>query len=153
LTLAAVHISPFVALPIAAILAATLVWYWVQLGATDVPRSRRWIRRFSLAMSFALLLAAVLGVSFIDPRGQQSAYVVTWATVILIILMVMLTAVADIFNSLRLTREIRTRMEVDAAAELHRSIKEHAATSGRAPRIDSPTTNGSRKKHGHGAAS
>ena len=151
MTLAAVHISPFISIPISIVLALVLAWYWAQLGHADVPRSRRWVRRISLGLSFTLLLAAVVGVSFVDPRAHQSAYVATWSLVIVLILLVMLTAVADIFNSVRLQREYRTRLEIDAAAELHRTIKQDMQAP--KPRFDSPTTNGSQPKRSHGAHS
>jgi len=152
LTIAAVHFSPLLSLPIACVLAAVLVWYWIQLSDKDVPRSRRLIRRTSLIMSFAALATATVGVSFVDSKTQQTAYVMTWAIVILFILLIMIIAVVDIFNSVRLQREYHARLAIDAAAELHRTIK-HAEKQPMPPRIDAPTTNGSGKSNHHGATS
>lgn len=150
MTLAAVHFSPMVSLPVALILTAVLVWYWLQLGKREVPRSRRLIRRTSLVMSFLVLMTATIGVSFIDPRAHQTAYVVTWAIVIFLILLIMVTAVVDIFNSLRVQRELRTRMQIEAAADLHRAIKEvERESTPRPPTLQPPTTNGWRDKNGH----
>ncbi len=152
MTFAAVHISPLFSIPIAALFAIVLAWYWLRLRGADVPTSRRWIRRTSLVMSLMLVIAACIGLSFVDPRVQQTAYVATWSGVILLVVLIMLAAVADIFNSLRLQREHRTRLEIDAAVELHRAIKDASVTT-ISPRPGPFTSNGSNSPYDHEAHS
>lgn len=145
---AAVHVSPWVAVPAAVSIVGVLVWYWLHLGVGDVPASRRKIRRTSLIMALVALIAGVIGVSFVDAATHQTAYVFAWACVLLLILAIMLTAAIDMLNSLRLQREQRAKLEIDAAVELHRAIR-GKSSSVSSQRGEATSTNGA---HRNGAS-
>lgn len=139
--LAAVHVSPWVTVPAAASLVCALAWYWLHLGRTDVPAGRRRIRRLSLLLALAALAATVVGMSFVDSAVHQTGYVVAWALVLLCVLAIMLAAAVDVFVSLSIQRELRTRLEIDAAVELHRAIKDRRSTEHRSGKATT-TANG-----------
>jgi len=119
--LGAVHVSPVVSITTGALLWLVLVWYWMRLGKPDVPRTRRRIRRVSSAIMFVTLLALIAALSYLDDQAHRGAYMLTWAIVTLLLLMVIATAFIDAANNLRLHREARHRAVVDAASDILRT--------------------------------
>jgi len=117
MTLASVHIPLWASAPPAVALAAVLTWYWIRLGRSDVPLSRRRIRRVSLAVIFVSLPVFVTALSVIDWQVRRSAYVILWSVALLCLLLIMITAIVDAMNNVRLHRR-RQQDELLAAAAL-----------------------------------
>ncbi|MHC4775693.1 MAG: hypothetical protein ACYTBR_10570, partial [Planctomycetota bacterium] len=69
--IAAAHLSAALTVPVAVAVAVFSLWYWKRLGAADVPRSRRWIRRASMVVILIALPILVRAVSFVDYKTQQ----------------------------------------------------------------------------------
>jgi len=118
--IAAIHMSPAVTVPAGLFITLLLAWYWHSMGLPDVPSSRRRIRRVSLGFIEATLICLVLAMSFIDHTRQPSAYVFAWTGVLLLLLVVMVTAVIDLINNMRLQEFARQDRVIEAAAEAAR---------------------------------
>lgn len=121
--LAAVHLSPAVTAPIAIALSAVFVWYWIRLGREDVPDSRRMIRRFSLAVMLLSLPMFVRAASFVDPVVDKKPYVLTWTAATLMVLLVIVAALIDAVNNLRLHQRHQHEEMIRAASELATAIR------------------------------
>ena len=132
--LAAVHLAPVWSIPIAVALSAALVWYWVHLGRGDVPASRRKMRRFSLAIMLLSLPMFVRALSFADPQTDQRGYAIAWTSATFMVLIVIVTALLDAMNNLRLHQEQRHEALHDAALDLAKAMRERKARSDQVPR-------------------
>lgn len=121
--LAAVHVHPVVSMLLACVVCAILVWYWHRLGGDEVPESRRRIRRASLVVMFASLPVMVRALSFVDEQTPVD-YIVSWAMILVLLLLVVLTAFIDLWNNVRLRQIALEEEAVDAAARLHKAINE-----------------------------
>lgn len=128
--LGAVHLSPVVTVPIALVVVVWALWYWTRLGAAPVPVSRRWIRRASLIVILGGLPALVRGASFVDPSIDPIAYTQTWTVAIGALVLLVLCAVIDAVNSVRLHA-------IDQAALLGRHFRPR--DDARARHADAPT--------------
>ncbi len=117
---AAIHMSPAVTVPLGLFMTLVLAWYWHSIGLPDVPSSRRRIRRVSLGFIEATLICLVLAMSFIDHATQPSAYVFAWTGVLLLLLLVLVTAVIDLVNNMRLEEFAKQDRVIEAAAEAAR---------------------------------
>jgi Na+/proline symporter len=103
--LAATHLALRYTIPVLVALAVLLGWYWHRLGESDVPPSRRGIRRASLLVMFLGLMLATAGTSLIDPDTQGRAYVMTWSAVLALVFACIFMALLDVLNNVRLHRE------------------------------------------------
>ncbi len=121
--LATVHIAPIYTAPVAAGFAIVVMWYWVRLGRSDVPQSRRRIRRSSLSIILVTIPVLFGALSLIDPKVRASAYVILWSVAMLCLLLVVVTAIFDSLNSMRLHREAAQAEAGHAAANIMRSLK------------------------------
>lgn len=102
LTGQSVAVSPWIALPIAAVAMALVGWHASGLAGADMPRSRRRIR---IANSWVMLLGIPLlaaGSSVIDPQRSPRAFVLVWLAVGVLLLLCVGLAVADALNTWRL---------------------------------------------------
>jgi len=100
--LANVHLNPALGAPLGAAAVALLLWYWVRLGRPGVPASRRSIRRFVTAMMILTVPLLVLGMSVHDPEVNHRGYILTWTAVLAMIAVIVLGALIDVINNLRL---------------------------------------------------
>jgi hypothetical protein len=122
--IAAIHLSPLVSLPGGLLIAAWLAWYWVRLGGTDVPAARRHRRRATIVLLYAALALLVAGLSFIDPRVHQAAYVTVWSITLLMMLIIFIAACFDAVLTVRLDRY---ELEIQEAIRRVRDAAEHDA--------------------------
>jgi hypothetical protein len=76
--IAQVLIPAFITLPVAATLLVGLIWYWRRLGAEDVLRSRRRVRRLSLVVFGTVGALGVQGLSFVDPHTHAREFILVW---------------------------------------------------------------------------
>ena len=86
------------------VLAAAAVaggWYWRRLRRGSVPRIRRRLRRASLVIGGGVLVAAAAASGWIDPDVDQIPYLVTWAGVVLGLLVLVIFSLVDAFVSIR----------------------------------------------------
>jgi hypothetical protein len=125
-----VHLPAMFTIPPLALAAAGLVWYWLLLGRPNVPPSRRRIRRISIAIMLLGMPLLVRGVSFLDPaiQSQHRAYVTTWLLVLVFVLAVVVTAVFDIVNNLRLHHASTVDEMHDAALKLRDALHSQRAS-------------------------
>ena len=100
--MAAVHLSPWLTVPVALVVVVWALAYWTMLGDAEVPASRRWIRRFSLVIMLIGLPALVRASSFVDPHVDRMAYAQTWTVAIGALFLLIAVAVLDAINSVRL---------------------------------------------------
>ena len=122
--------SPAVTIPIGLFITLMLGWYWYAMGSADVPASRRRIRRVSLGFIEAALVCLVLAMSVFDHVTQPSAYVFAWSGALLLLLMVVVTAVIDLINNMRLQEFAKHDRVIEAAAEAARIRREREAANG-----------------------
>ena len=123
MTLAAVHLPAGVSVPVAVAVAAAIAWYWRTLAAAHVPESRRRIRRASAAVMLMGLPLLVVALSFADDQTAPTLYLVAWLLVLFTVAVVVLTAGADVVNTLRLEHQ-RHRQEIErATSSLSKAIR------------------------------
>jgi hypothetical protein len=119
--IAQAHVAPIVVVPIAALLVLGCAWYWRALGRADVPPGRRRIRRHSMVLITVGIVLITLGLSVLDPATRPVPYVATWAGVLVIVLLVVITALLDALYTVGWHRRERTRQLVrtmsDATAD------------------------------------
>jgi len=110
-------LPPAVAIPIALLLVAVCLWYWKRLDRPDVPESRRRIRRLSLLLVLTALPGLVWCSSLLDHRRDPEAYIVGWLACLMLVGLIVLTAIVDVLDTLRLRAiENAGPSETDAAA-------------------------------------
>lgn len=137
MNLAAVHIPPVYSIPPAILVAAAVVWYWLRLGRADVPVSRRRIRRTSLAIMFVSLPVFVAALSVIDWNVRGSAYVITWSVALLCLLLIIVTAIMDALNNVRLLRAMQQEELLNAAVLMVRSAQQQQEAEQRERQVHS----------------
>ena len=102
--LAAIDLSPVLALPIGALLVVLSAWYWQRLGNEQVDSFRRAIRRASLVLGVLAIFALVRAASFVDSEVSARSYIVAWLSALGLLFLVVMLVVADMLNSIRLHR-------------------------------------------------
>lgn len=86
----------WVSVPIAAVLAGVLVWYFVRLGRAEVPRGRRWLRRASVVVALLGLAPLVRAMSFVHPHEDRVGFAVAWSSVLFVLLACLVLALVDV---------------------------------------------------------
>ena len=120
---AAVHFTPIITMPLAAIVLGWIAWYWIRLGRPEVPPSRRKLRRASLILIAVLLTLIVAALSFLDPAQHQRPYIMTWTGAMLVIAILVIVAGLDAMNTMRIVQQ-QTHEELrEAAGDLADAIK------------------------------
>jgi hypothetical protein len=138
-TLAAVHLSPAITIPLAVMLAAFVVWYWMRLSSEDVPDSRRRIRRASLVVMAVAIIPFIRASSMLDPDAAdphvRQEYIVTWTLCGVLLILIVGLAVLDVFNNMRLQRrharamiDLAARRLGQAARDPHSALAEQSRT-------------------------
>lgn len=120
----AVHAPLALTMPVAIAGGLVIVWYWLCLGRTGVPVSRRWIRRISIVFLLVSLPMLVRGMSVLDSRTNPGEYVATWMVAIVMVVLVMVTAVIDAANNLRIHRRMRQEVVEQAVRRLVQEISD-----------------------------
>lgn len=96
------HLPAWLAVPLGMLVGFVLAWLWWRVGRAGVARSRRFIRRTSLLLALMLVPMLVVGTSFVDSASQPRRYVEVWVVAMAILALIVLTAIADAINSVRL---------------------------------------------------
>ncbi|UCD74754.1 MAG: hypothetical protein JSV91_13320 [Phycisphaerales bacterium] len=109
---------PGLTIPVAVVIALGLIWYWRRLADEKTPASRRNIRRCSILFILLALPILVAGLSFFDPQLDQQAWIIAWAVVIFIMMLIIASALVDAINNLNLHREEKRQALTKAAAEM-----------------------------------
>ncbi len=123
--LAFVHISPWISVPGLIVLGLIIVGYWLRLGRASVPESRCTIRRISLALMMLSLPVLGKGLSFLDPKVEATSYLRTWTVAFILLGLVVISALVDAMNSVRLIQHEQKREMLEAAKSLHEELKKH----------------------------
>jgi hypothetical protein len=89
-----------------------------------VPASRRKIRRLSLVIMLLAMPMLVRGLSFVDPDVDKRPYLLVWMTAFVMVLIVIVTALLDAVNTLRLHQSHRHEVLREAAAQLAKSLRD-----------------------------
>jgi hypothetical protein len=121
--LAAAHAPAQLSIPLAIAVGLWAVWFFQRQGRPGVPRSRRVIRRVSAVLILCALPAFVRGVSFVDHEAEGMLYVRTWMIAIGLLGLVLLTALADVVNNVRIHAHHQTREAIDAAEHLAQAMR------------------------------
>lgn len=154
--IAATHLALGWTVPVAIAAAGWSVWYWLRLGRSDVPISRRRIRRVSLVFMALSLPVFVRALSVVDPQVQQREYIATWMLALALVLIVLVAAGVDAINSLRLHHREQSEAMRTAALELAQAIKAHRQSQeekqAAAARRDDRSFNGSNSNNGDTSA-
>ena len=127
--LAAVHLHWGFTVGPSVIVGVWILWYWKRLAELDFPDSRRRIRRSSLLVMLVTLPFFVQGMSFVDPARRSDQYILTWLLVMFCTGLVLMTALPDLLNTMRLARRARTRRATEAVSSLADSIRDQDAES------------------------
>jgi peptidoglycan/LPS O-acetylase OafA/YrhL len=113
--LAAVHVSPFVTVPVLVVLLIAGAAYWRRLGRGSVPRPRRRLRRLGLAVGGVAAITGTAALSVFDPDLRPRGYLLAWGVVVCLLLPAVLVAAADAIFTIRLhQRSLERRLQRDA---------------------------------------
>ncbi len=107
-----------VTIPIAAVLAFAILWYWIALDKPNVPASRRRIRRASMVVLLVSLPVFVQALSFSNHQTNASQYVIVWSMALLLLVLLVITAIADALNTMKLHRDKQIQEMARAAADM-----------------------------------
>lgn len=121
----AAHLPPAVTIPPAIGFALWIMWYWKRLDETNVDAKRRSIRRASIMVMFVGLIPFVRALSFVDHQTNPAGYVISWLLVTFAIGLVVVTAVLDSLNTVRIHHEEQIDDTAKASDEL-RNLAKHA---------------------------
>ncbi len=137
MTFGQVHVSLWITLPLGITIAAWTAWFWWRQGRPSTPSSRRYIRRTSSLVILLAIPVLIRGLSIADPTSNSTDYVRTWLLLMLILGIVLVTALIDVVNNLRIHQRHQEKEMVDAAAELAHALrnarnepKQSSSTSG-----------------------
>lgn len=104
--------------PIAIVFGIAILWYWIALDKPDVPASRRRIRRASMIVLLVSLPVFVRVLSFISHQSNPSQFVIIWSMLLLLVLLLVITAIADVVNTMKIHREQQLQEMAKAAADM-----------------------------------
>ena len=121
----AVHLPPVVTIPPVIGFALWIMWYWKRLDDPNVDAKRRSIRRASIMVMFVALIPLVRALSFVDHRSDPTGYVISWLLVTFAIGLVVVTAILDTFNTVRMHHAEQIDEAAKASYEL-RNLAKHA---------------------------
>jgi hypothetical protein len=134
---ASVTVSPWLALPLAAVALILIAWHSTGLDRRTMPRSRKRIRQ---ANSWVMMLCVPLfaaGASLVSAASAPRAFVLIWTVVAMLVILSVVLAIIDALNTWRLAAE--TRRRVAASAEGMISIARRTARGenpGKSPQSD-----------------
>lgn len=111
-------------IPIAAVLAFAILWYWIALDNQNVPGSRRRIRRASMVVMLVSLPVFVRALSFISHQSNPSQFVIIWSMLLVLLLLLVITAFADVVNTMNMHREQQIKEMAKAAADMLAKARE-----------------------------
>ena len=129
--IASLDMSPFLSVALGAIMVASCVWYWHQLGSLDVRPSTRGLRRSSLVFCVLAVVALVRAASFIDYEAQPALYIQAWLAAVALIFLVLVFVALDVFNSFRIQRSELENESIENASKLSSQLKDLMELSGR----------------------
>ncbi len=121
----AVHLPPAVTIPPAIGLALWIMWYWKRLDEPKVDAKRRRIRRASIMVMFVALIPFVRALSFVDHQTNPTGYVISWLLVTFAIGLVVVTAILDSLNTVRMHHAEQIDEAAKASYDL-RNLAKHA---------------------------
>lgn len=105
-------------IPIAAVLAFAILWYWIALDDQNVPGSRRRIRRASMVVMLVSLPVFVRALSFTNHQTNYSQYIIIWTMSLFLLLLLVITAIVDAVNTMKIYREHQLKEMARAAADM-----------------------------------
>lgn len=118
-------LSPWIALPLAAIGLVLIAWHSTGLDGREMPPSRRRIRQ---ANAWVMMLGTPLfaiGVSIVSEDRSPRAFVLVWVVIAMLLLLCVLLAVIDALNTWRLASHERRHL-----AAVHRGMESIGRRSG-----------------------
>ena len=121
----AVHLPPAVTIPPVIGLALWIMWYWKRLDDPKVDAKRRRIRRASIMVMFVALIPFVRALSFVDHKTNPTEYFISWLLVVFALGLVVVTAMIDAVNTVRIHHEEQIDEAAKASYEL-RNLAKHA---------------------------
>ncbi len=130
----AAHLPPMVTIPAAIGLAVWIMWYWKRLDDPKVDAKRRRIRRASIMVMFVALIPFVRAISFVDHQSDPTGYVTSWLLVTFAIGLVVVTAILDTFNTVRMHHAEQIDEAAEASYELRnlgKQARKRKASKGR----------------------
>jgi len=90
-----------VSVPIACVLALSLLWYFARLGRSDVPVLQRRVRRTGIVFALAALVPLVRALTFVHPHEDRVGWATAWSVALLALVLWFLLAIVDVILVLR----------------------------------------------------
>ena len=94
-------IPAVISVPVALLLAACLIWYFVRLGRGDVAPILRRVRRVGIVFALASIVPIVRALTFVHPHEDRAGWATAWAVAFLALLGWFLLALVDVAIVLR----------------------------------------------------
>ena len=110
-------VSPWVALPVAAVALVLIAWHSTGLDAQAMPASRRRIRQANAWVMMLGVPLFAIGVSIVNEDRSPRAFVLVWLVTSMLLLLCVLLAVIDALNTWRLASHERRHL-----AAVHRGM-------------------------------
>jgi hypothetical protein len=110
-------VSPWVALPLAAIALVLIAWHSTGLDERSMPASRRRIRQANAWVMMLGVPLFAIGVSIVSEDRSPRAFVLVWLVTSMLLLVCVLLAVIDALNTWRLASHERRHL-----AAVHRGM-------------------------------
>ncbi|MEE9130564.1 MAG: hypothetical protein V3T84_11145 [Phycisphaerales bacterium] len=120
----AVHLPPALTIPSAIGLALWILWYWKCLDDPKVDAKRRRIRRASIVVMFVSLAPFVRALSFVDHKTNPTEYFISWLLVLFALGLVVVTAIIDAVNTVRMHHEEQIDEAAKASSDLRNVVKQ-----------------------------
>lgn len=96
--------------PVAAVLMLMVAAHALAVGESDHPASRKRIRQANAVMILLTLPLLTMGFCVLSPRSHPREWALVWMSSFALLGFVVLLAVADMLNTLRLLRTARARL-------------------------------------------
>ena len=116
--LGATHLSAWITVPAGGLLIGMLFLHWWRLSRPGIPPSRRRIRRVTAGMMLLTVPMLVTGLSVHDPTLNSRGYLLTWSAIIVMLLLIVIGAILDVVNNLRMHQRMLAREILESLHEL-----------------------------------
>lgn len=132
-TLADTMVSPWIAIPIAAVGMVMIAGYTLGIQRDDVPPARRRLRTASGVLHIFIIALIAYGTSIAQATGatadQKKLFVLTWMLVVGLVALAIALALADVIVNVRIHVRERRRYAKESAEKLARELLEVRAGS------------------------
>ncbi len=124
-------VTPWLTLPLAAMLMALVAWHAAGIDRSDEPPSRKRIRIMNGWVMLVCLPLLATGFSLVNPGARPKLFAVVWLGASALLLLSVALAIADALNTVRLSRARKDRLADELRIHAARRSAEASGEAGR----------------------